>query len=77
MACVTVFYPRANAPDHCRRKPKRAEIKIALEFRKSQLKDSTPGGSSNGISGSRKKIVIGVVFHINLRSSKPTVRAIA
>jgi cell shape-determining protein MreC len=60
-------YPNAKAPDHCKRKPRRADIKIADELFTSHLKDRTPGGSIQGINAPRKKIVIGVVFHINLQ----------
>lgn len=61
-------HPRAKAPDHCRKKPRAADIRIALVLLRSHLNDSTPGGSSHGIRASKKKIVIGVVFHINLQS---------
>lgn len=63
---ISSTYPRASAPDHWRRKPRRADIRTADALLKSHLKDKTPGGSSHGIRGSRKKMVIGVVFHINL-----------
>jgi hypothetical protein len=39
---------------------------IAHVFLKLQLKDHKPGGSSKGIKTTKKNIVIGVVFHINL-----------
>lgn len=48
-------YPSANALDHWSRKPSRAEIGIADVLLRSDLKDKTPGGSSHGISGSRKE----------------------
>lgn len=35
-----------------------------------QWKERAPGGSSHGIMVSRKKRVIGVVFHINLPSQR-------
>lgn len=63
-------YPSARAPDHCNRKPSKAEIRIALVLVASHLKDSTPGGSSHGISATKKKIVTGVVFHINLHQTR-------
>lgn len=39
---------------------------MALVLFISQTKDKAPGGSNHGIKASKKKIVIGVVFHINL-----------
>jgi len=60
-------HPNANAPDHCKRKPRRADTKTAVELFTSHLKDRTPGGSIHGINAPRKKIVTGVVFHINLQ----------
>jgi len=63
-------HPNANAPDHCKRKPRRADTKTAVELFTSHLKDRTPGGSIHGINAPRKKTVIGVVFHINLQSQK-------
>jgi len=60
-------HPNAKAPDHCKRKPRRADTKTAVELFTSHLKDSTPGGSIHGINAPRKKIVTGVVFHINLQ----------
>lgn len=58
--------PSANAPDHCKRNPSKADMRIADVFVGSHLKDNTPGGSSHGIRATRKKIVTGVVFHISL-----------
>lgn len=60
------FYPSAKAPDHCRRNPRTADTIIADELLIFQPKDNTPGGSSHGIKATKKKIVTGVVFHINL-----------
>jgi hypothetical protein len=60
-------HPSAKAPDHCRRKPRRAVRKIADELYRSHLNDNSPGGSKHGIKATRKKIVTGVVFHINLQ----------
>ena len=60
-------HPRAKAPDHCRRKPSSADIIMAEVLLTFQLKDNTPGGSNQGIKGTRKKIVTGVVLHINLQ----------
>lgn len=61
--------PRASAPDHWRRKPRRAETRIAEELAKSHSNSKTPGGSSHGMRANKKKIVNGVVFHINLQST--------
>lgn len=64
---VSETYPKASAPDHCKRKPSKAELRIAEELFRSHLNNKTPGGSSHGINANKKKIVIGVVFHINLQ----------
>ena len=61
-----VSHPRAKAPDHWRRNPRRADTRMAVELLKFQLKDNTPGGSNHGLRANKKKIVTGVVFHINL-----------
>ncbi len=61
-------HPSAKAPDHCKRKPRIADIRTAEELVRSQLNDRTPGGSNHGIRASKKKIVTGVVLHINLHS---------
>lgn len=61
-------HPKARAPDHCNRKPSRADMRTAVELFRSHLNNSTPGGSNHGIKATKKKIVIGVVFHINLHS---------
>lgn len=37
-----------------------------------QSKERTPGGSKIGIKETRKSIVIGVVFHINLKDNFTT-----
>lgn len=65
-----VSHPSARAPDHCRRKPRAADIRMVAVLLGSHLNDSTPGGSSHGIRASKKKTVIGVVFHINLHSKE-------
>ena len=59
-------HPRAKAPDHWSRKPRAADIKIADVLQKFQLNDRAPGGSSQGIKATKKRRVIGVVFHIKL-----------
>lgn len=61
-------HPSAKAPDHCRRKPSKADIRMVLALLTSHTKDNAPGGSNHGIKASKKKIVTGVVFHINLQS---------
>ena len=61
-------HPKARAPDHCKRKPSRADMRTAVELFRSHLNKSTPGGSNHGIKATKKKIVIGVVFHISLHS---------
>ena len=61
-------HPSAKAPDHCSKKPRAADIRIAVELLRSHLNDRIPGGSNHGIRASKKKIVTGVVFHINLHS---------
>lgn len=61
-------HPSAKAPDHCRRKPRRADMKMADELLRFHLYNNTPGGSKQGIRASKKKTVTGVVFHINLQS---------
>ena len=61
-----VSHPSAKAPDHCRRKPSKADMRMALVLFTSQTKDNAPGGSNHGIKANKKEIVIGVVFHINL-----------
>lgn len=66
----SITHPNAKAPDHCKRKPRRADTIMAVELFTSHLKDRTPGGSIQGIKAPRKKTVIGVVFHINLQSQK-------
>lgn len=60
-------HPSARAPDNCRRKPRRADIKIANELLRFHLKANAPGGSIIGIRATKKTTVIGVVFHINLQ----------
>lgn len=60
-------HPSAKAPDHWRRKPRTADVRIAVELPKSHLKSRTPGGSNQGIRASKKNIVTGVVFHISLQ----------
>lgn len=62
--------PSANAPDHCKRKPRSADIRTADELLRFHTKENPPGGSSHGIRASKKKIVTGVVFHINLYSDR-------
>ena len=59
-------YPNARAPDHCSRKPKIADIRIAIVFVKFQLNVRRPGGSKQGIRAMSDTNVIGVVFHIKL-----------
>jgi hypothetical protein len=63
MKRAKLSHPSAKAPDHWRRKPNRAEIKLFLKF---QLNNNKPGGSNKGINVNKKNIVIGVVFHISL-----------
>lgn len=60
------MYPSAKAPDHWRRKPRRADMKMADELLIFHLNNNTPGGSNHGINANKKKTVTGVVFHINL-----------
>lgn len=67
-------YPSAKAPDHWRRKPSKADTRIADVLFTSHLKDNTPGGSSHGIKPNKNKIVTGVVFHINLLKYTARVR---
>lgn len=59
-------HPSAKAPDHWRRNPNNADMMMADALFQVQLKDNTPGGSSNGIKTTKKNIEIGLVFHINL-----------
>jgi hypothetical protein len=66
-------HPSAKAPDHCRRKPNKAEMIIAQLFLKFQSNNSKPGGSSRGINASKKNMVTGVVFHISLVKLKQPV----
>lgn len=61
-----ITYPSAKAPDHWSKKPRTADMRIAIVLLKFQLKVRTPGGSNQGINVTRKNKVIGVVFHINL-----------
>lgn len=61
-----ISYPRAKAPDHWSRNPRTADMKIADELVEFHRNERAPGGSSQGINPTRKKSVIGVVFHINL-----------
>lgn len=69
----SLSYPSAKAPDHCRRNPNRADIRIGSVLLMSQLKERTPGGSSKGIRATKNKTVIGVVFHINLFRREPSI----
>lgn len=64
-----ITHPSAKAPDHCSKKPRKADIRIAKVLLKFQLKERTPGGSKHGIKEPRKSKVIGVVFHINLKNN--------
>lgn len=65
---TTLTHPSAKAPDHWRRKPRTADIRMALELLRSHWNSRTPGGSNHGIRASKKNIVTGVVLHISLHS---------
>ena len=65
---VASSHPSAKAPDHCKRKPRAADVKTAEELWRFHLKDETPGGSNHGNNANKKKIVTGVVFHISLHT---------
>lgn len=61
-------HPRVKAPDHWSRNPKIADMIMAVELLRSHWKESTPGGSNDGIRANKKNIVVGVVFHISLHT---------
>lgn len=65
-----ITHPSARAPDHWRKKPNTADVKIAAVLFWFQSKVNTPGGSNKGIKAIKKKMVTGVVFHISLIRSK-------
>lgn len=64
----SLSHPSAKAPDHCRRKPRKADMKIKVAFWAFHLNNKAPGGSNHGMRASKKNIVTGVVFHINLHT---------